>query len=168
MIVTWRHWLCLSMLMSTWRPWLSIDALLCSLTLLNDFKHANCALECSLALMKCFLVLWNVYSPYWFYTSRKWISFWPKWSAKGVFTFQCSLNNVKLLLLFFLPGRDFACVANLLIPGFSKNEIYAGHRTTFFDLFRLGDVYLFLTIFCPRGKINPLVTASKRSLSIRS
>ena len=70
--------------MSTWRPWLWKDALVCSLTLLNVYKHANFALECSMALMKCFLVLWNVYSPYWFYTSRKWISFSPKWSAKGV------------------------------------------------------------------------------------
>ena len=41
--------------MSTWRPCLSKDAVVCSLTLLNVYKHANCALECSVALMKCFL-----------------------------------------------------------------------------------------------------------------
>ena len=29
----------------------------CSLTLLNVYKHGNCALECPVALMKCFLML---------------------------------------------------------------------------------------------------------------
>ena len=40
--------------MSTWRPWLSKDALVCSLTLLNVFKHANCALECLWSAPWCY------------------------------------------------------------------------------------------------------------------
>ena len=53
-----------------------------------------------------------------------------------------------------LPVRAFACVVNLLKPGFTNESSMHGTGQLFFDLFRLGHMYLFKTS-CPLGKKEP-------------
>ena len=63
--------------------------------------HFRTFINMQIALLNVNEVLLGVYSPYWFYSSQKWISFSPKWSAKGA--------NEKRFLQFWLGKDELRC-----------------------------------------------------------